>query len=154
VSGFRNFKTYHTGRVCAHLPMPMIDKFLGNSMSKIREFIFDQTRENLEWVYEGRRIQLAAKDFEQALVDTVYDLVFALKASNALPDRLHVFSALGKEIVTLDAPDGFQFYYLTPYSTLGVSVVCVTSEPIAGWNDWHFGFDLKTNKLFRYCRAY
>jgi hypothetical protein len=123
-------------------------------MSKIREFIFDKTCENIEWVYEGRRIQLAAKDFEQALVDTINDLVFALKASNALPDRLHIFSALGKELVTLNAPDGFQFYYLTSSRELGVAVVCITSEPVAGWNDWQFGFDLKTNKLFRHSRAY
>jgi hypothetical protein len=123
--------------------------------SKIRDFVFDEKQHKLAWSCEGTRVEPAAKDFEQAMADPVHDLVLALEAApQGLPRRLHVFAAAGTEIATLDPPEGFQFYYLTPYEKLGVAVVCVTAEPVEGWRDWHFGLDPKTQKLFRHAPAY
>jgi hypothetical protein len=124
--------------------------------SKIQDFIFDENHPAFEWVYEGERIQLDAKDFDSALVDNVNDRVFALGAGERLPTRLHIFSASGKEIVSLNPPDGYHFYYLAKYGEFGVSVVCITDVHLDKWGrgDWHFCFDPKTNKLFRVSLAY
>jgi hypothetical protein len=124
-------------------------------VSGIRDFVFDQKQHRLAWTCEGTRVEPDAKDVELAMADPVHDLIFALEsAAQGLPGRLHVFAAAGTEVAVLDPPEGFQFYYLTPYEKLGVAVVCVTAEPVEGWRDWHFGFDPKTRKLFRHAPAH
>jgi hypothetical protein len=123
-------------------------------MAGIRDFTFEKTRRELAWVFEGERVQPAGGPFEQAVHDTVNDLVLALEAGNSLPDRLHVFSGSGTAMARLGPPQGFQFYYLTRYPRLGAAVVCVAAEPVEGWRDWHFGFDPGSGKLFRYAPAY
>jgi hypothetical protein len=133
-----------------------ISKTKKKRTSKIQNFICDENLHILEWIYEGERIQLDAKDFDSAIVDNVNDRVFALEAGERLPTRLHIFSASGKEIVSLNPPDGYQFYYLGAYGEFGVSVVCITNVHLDEWGrgDSHFCFDPKTNNLFRVSLAY
>jgi hypothetical protein len=33
-------------------------------------------------------------------------------------------------------------------------VVCVTDEPIQGWNDWLFGIDYSKSSLIKHCPAH
>jgi hypothetical protein len=123
-------------------------------MAGIQDFVFEKDRRELAWAFEGERVQPAGGPYEQAVLDTVNDLVLALEAGNGLPERLHVFSGSGKEVASLGPPQGFQFYYLTRYPKLGAAVVCVAPEPVDGWRDWHFGFDRKSSKLFRHAPAH
>ncbi len=120
----------------------------------IQNFVFDKAQGTLQWTAAGKRVQVAAAGFEQAQADATNDCVLALEATATLPSRLHVFASSGAVLATLGAPQGFQFYYLTPYPQLGVAVVCVTSQPVEGFRDWHFGVDLKQGTLFRHAPAY
>lgn len=123
--------------------------------SAIRNFVFDKNRKRLEWELAGVRVAPAAPNFEQALVDPEHDLVFALDTTpQGRAGRLHVFDARGNEQVVLDPPEGFGFYYLTPYSGYGLAVVTSAHQPVEGRRDWHFSLDLKTMKLFRHAPAY
>jgi hypothetical protein len=120
----------------------------------ISDFVFGKSQGSLQWVNGGRKVRILAAGLEQAQADTVNDRVLALQAAQGLPNRLKVFSATGQELADLPPPEGFQFYYLTPYSKLGVAVVCVTTEPVAGFRDWHFGLDLARRRLFRHAPSY
>jgi hypothetical protein len=121
----------------------------------ITHFSFDKAQQLLQWSHDGEQIRVSGSGLEQAQLDAFNDRVFALEESPTLPGRLHVFAATGKEIAVLNPPDGFQFYYLTPYPKLGMAVVCVAPEPVEGFRDWHFGFDpKKKGKLFRHAPAY
>lgn len=63
------------------------------------------------------------------------------------PTALHILDQEGREVMRLDPPEGFQFYYLQYDADGGVFAVCVTRKHQSGYNDWNFLIDLKVGSL-------
>jgi len=121
-------------------------------MNKIQNLVLRE--DSAEWNYNNKKVVVPLEKIEQAEISDLTNSVYVLLKGDRLPSILKIFSETGHEIETTSAPEGFQFYYLTQHPDLGVSIVCVTSNPIEGWRDWHFGYDFNKRSLFRHCPAY
>jgi len=44
--------------------------------------------------------------------------------------------------------------FLTKHPNLGVAIVASSSDKIDDWYDWHFGYDVKKNEIYRDSPAY
>lgn len=125
-----------------------------SEVTSINSLVVEKSDGLIKWRLGMEPISISLKDIDQAILNKVSNIVLVLTGPNGLPDHLHVYSGDGVEVVKTVAPVGFQFYYLSEYTGLGASIVCVAETPIDGWRDWYFGFDLKSKKLFRHGPAY
>ncbi|WP_141215578.1 hypothetical protein [Hahella sp. CCB-MM4] len=123
-------------------------------MSDICGVVADKNKGTLTWKCRDQNISINLDGIDQAVADVKQNVVVVLTDVSTLPEILLVFSCDGKKLASFSPPDGFQFYYLSEHPELGASVVCVSSNSIDGWHDWHFGLDLKGHSLFRHCPSY
>ncbi len=123
-------------------------------MSDITDVVANKNNGTLTWKCRGLNVSITLDGVDQAIADVKENVVVVLADVSDLPETLLVFSCDGKKLASLSPPEGFQFYYLSEHPELGISVVCVTSDSIDGWHDWHFGVDLKGHNLFRHCPSY
>lgn len=115
---------------------------------------YDEDKSLITWKYNGRTQSLKLKSVDQYALDQKTGLILALTGADSVPDSLHFIDAKDGSYRSLRPPSGFDFYYLTNHPQLGVSVVCVSENPVEGWRDWHFSVDPGTNSLSRAIPAY
>lgn len=106
------------------------------------------------WKFKGKMFSLPVSDIDQVTIDESRELIFVLDQKEELPHRLSIISGCGEVVSTFSPPDGGQFYYMTIDAKKEVLVVCVFTEKIDGWSDWHFSFNHKDNLLLRVSPAY
>ena len=115
---------------------------------------YDQTNSELTWEYGGHKQSVLLKAIEQYALDEQLDCIFALSGNGPGQEKLYVIEAKSGDCKSVQPPSGFSFYYLTKHPKLGVSIVCVSDEPVEGWRDWHFSFDPGSIELKRAIPAY
>ncbi len=125
-------------------------------MTKISEIKVNEQRESLEWkcTCQTQKIFIKLTGISQAMPHPKTNEVFALSGTEGQPGLLSIFSCSGEELGVILPPEGFQFYYLSDHPEVVISVVCVSSMPVEGWRDWHFGIDVQNSRLYRHCPAY
>ncbi len=106
------------------------------------------------WKFKGKMFSLPVSDIDQVMIDESRELIFVLDQKEELPHRLSIISGCGEVVSNFSPPDGGQFYYMTIDAKKEVLVVCVFTEKIDGWSDWHFSFNQKDNLFLRVSPAY
>ncbi|MGC0796117.1 hypothetical protein WKG85_12520 [Pantoea agglomerans] len=106
------------------------------------------------WKFKGKMFSLPVSDIDQVMIDESRELIFVLDQKKELPHRLSIISGCGEVVSTFPPPNGGQFYYMTIDAKKEVLVVCVFTEKIDGWSDWHFSFNQNDNLLLRVSPAY
>lgn len=120
----------------------------------ISELLVDKERNSLSWRFNGQHVEITYSNVEQAVASDSQKAIIVLIAQDKIPILLKAFTLEGIEIFQTTAPSPFSFYYLSKHPEVDISVICVSERPIEGWNDWHFGIDIKKTKIFRHCPAY
>ncbi len=123
-------------------------------MSDVSNLIISDDKARVSWNYSGNVIEISAKDIGQAIEDTVHGNIVVSLCKGEYPYQIKVFNAAGKVRFTFDEPKQFEFYYLKPHSTFGVSIVCTSDEPVDGRMDWQFEIDYKKGELRRAAPSY
>lgn len=123
-------------------------------MTEINEFIVNKEADTVEWRWRDDLILKSLPKIDQAMIDKKDGVIYVLFENENLPKSLVLFSSNGTELARLSPPQLFDFYYLTEYPELGVSVVCVSRVPVDGRSDWHFVFNKDKHSLERHCPAY
>ncbi|MGG6192670.1 hypothetical protein ACQV2B_01000 [Pantoea allii] len=118
-------------------------------MKKIEDLKVDADKSIVEWKYNGEVFSMFFPDFDQAMVDATRDLLFVLDKKEKLPKRLSVINGHGEVLSIFSSPEKGDFYYLTTTPNKEVLIVCVLSEKLDGWNDWHFSFNENKGELER-----
>ncbi|MEB6533654.1 hypothetical protein RAC65_03990 [Pantoea sp. BS_8] len=120
---------------------------------KIENLKVNAGESTVEWRYNGETITMFFTNIDQSLIDSSRNLLFVLDKKERLPKRLSVINGSGKVLSTFFSPVNGDFYYLTITPEKEVLVVCVFSEKLDGWNDWHFSFNQDSGKLERIAPA-
>ncbi|MBW3199337.1 hypothetical protein [Marinobacter nauticus] len=115
---------------------------------------YDQTNSELTWEYGGHKQSVLLKAIEQYALDEQLDCIFALSGNGPGQEKLYVIEAKSGDCKSVQPPSGFSFYYLTKHPKLGVSIVCVSDEPVDGARDWHFSLQPGSIELKRAIPAY
>ncbi|WP_298450336.1 hypothetical protein [uncultured Marinobacter sp.] len=110
---------------------------------------YDGDNSKITWEYNGSRQSIELKAANQYALDEQTGFIIVLTGAHVVPDNLYLISVEDGSCKSVQQPSGFAFYYLTNHSKLGVSVVCVSDDPVEGWRDWHFSFDPASNNLIR-----
>ena len=117
-------------------------------------FLVDKNNNAITWQFNGELISVACQDLDNAYLFSKNNLILALVGKKNYPEMLIGFNEKGTRKFEVNAPEGFQFAYLTEHPTAGVAVVCGSDERVDGWMDWHFAVDPVTGELKRHCPAY
>ncbi|MGN5526132.1 hypothetical protein RBJ15_07505 [Pantoea sp. BS_4] len=122
-------------------------------MEKIESLKVKSDESIVEWKYNNKTLSMVFSNIDQALIDSSRNLLFVLDEKEGLPKRLSVINGAGEVLSTFSPPVNGDFYYLTITPEKEVLVVCVFSEKLDGWNDWHFSFNQDSGKLERIAPA-
>lgn len=107
----------------------------------------------IEWSRGSRRLRIGPRDVD---LPGPIDQAFAWEKKRVIlvlldsPAILLVLDYEGRVIHSFPPPEGFSFYYMGYRPNDEVSVVCVTSTPIDGWQDWQFRINLERGELERF----
>lgn len=123
-------------------------------MSNINQLSLLVEQSTIKWRYKGESFSLIVSDVDQVLVDQGRELIFILAQKKDFPERLTIATARGKIVSSLAPPEDGKFYFMTMDSKKEVLIVCVFTEKIDGWSDWHFSFNPQRNQLERLSPAY
>lgn len=126
---------------------------LGKKMKKIESLKVNVNESIVEWKYNNETLSMVFSNIDQALIDSSRNLLFVLDEKEGLPKRLSVISGSGEVLSTFSSPVNGDFYYLTITPEKEVLVVCVFSEKLDGWSDWHFSFNQNSRELERIAPA-
>ncbi|MGY3310597.1 streptogramin lyase [Pantoea ananatis] len=129
----------------------MID--LGKKMKKIESLKVNVNESIIEWKYNNETLSMVFSNIDQALIDSSRNLLFVLDEKEGLPKRLSVINESGEVLSTFSSPVNGDFYYLTITPEKEVLVVCVFSEKLDRWSDWHFSFNQNSRGLERIAPA-
>ncbi|MGQ7273726.1 hypothetical protein [Marinobacter sp. V034] len=123
-------------------------------MGDIKNLVSDSKKGKVSWRFKGELFSMEVEEIDQAIVDNKHNGIVILSGkNNNLPTRLTAVLSDGSSF-DLSCPKKFSFYYLSEHAEIGISVVCVSPDPVNGWRDWHFGIDYEKKELFRHCPAY
>lgn len=123
-------------------------------MSEINDLNVMACESIVKWKCKEKIFSMPFSKIDQVMVDGSRELIFVLDQKRELPQRLSIINGGGEVLSTFSPPDGGQFYYMTIDAKKEVLVVCVFSEKIDGWSDWHFSYNQKDNLLVRVSPAY
>ena len=123
-------------------------------MTEINELIVNKETSTVEWKWRGSLISKNLTKIDQAMINKNDGVIYILFETENLPKSLALFSGDGTELARLSSPESFEFYYLTEYPEVGVSVVCVSRAPVDGRSDWHFVYNKDSHGLERHCPSY
>lgn len=123
-------------------------------METIEKLVVDKKSESISWFRFGQAKNITISGLDQAIIEPKKWNILVLIGSGEPPNSLMILDDEGRMLRELSPPDGFKFYYLSNHPEIGGAVVCVTDEPIDGWNGWFFGIDFSNASLFRHCPAH
>jgi hypothetical protein len=121
---------------------------------KYDNFSADKENNVISWQIDGELIFIECPDLDNAYLFPKANLILALVGKGNYPSTLIGFSEKGTRKFEVNAPEEFEFSYLTEHPTAGIAVVCVADKRIDGWMDWHFSVNPSTGELKRHCPAY
>jgi hypothetical protein len=123
-------------------------------MGEVRNLAINEARTSVSWTYDEKEIQINAENIGQCMEDKIHGKIIVSLNKGEHPYQVKVFEITGEQLFLFDDPKPFEFYYLKEHSQFGVSIVCVSDEPVDGRMDWQFEVDYETGQLKRSAPSY